>query len=69
MSRSGPSAAVEEAAAVLLLRCGAGWWGGAAGRPGRRPGVATPGQIRMSLRAMKSAQEPNAVGMDPNKNA
>ena len=37
--------------------------GGAAGRPGRRPGVAIPGQMRMSLRAMKSAQEPVAVGL------
>ena len=38
-------------------------WGGAAGRPGRRPVVAIPGQLLMSLRAMKSAQEPVAVGL------
>ena len=38
-------------------------WGGAAGRSGLRPWVAIPGQMRMSLRAMKSAQEPVAVGV------
>ena len=33
------------------------------GRAGRRPGVAVPGRIRMSLRAMKSAHEPVDVGL------
>ena len=33
------------------------------GRAGRRPGVAIPGRIRMSLRAMKSAHEPVVVGL------
>ena len=43
----------------------------AAGRAGRRaggparaaPGVAVPGRIRMSLRAMKSSHEPVVVGL------
>ena len=32
-------------------------------RPGRRPGVAKPGQISMSLLAMKSIHEPVVVGL------
>ena len=40
------------------LRAGPG-----GGRPGRRPGVAKPGRIRISLRAMKSAYEPIVVGL------
>ena len=31
--------------------------------PGRRLGVAIPGQIRMSLRTMKNAHEPVVVGL------
>ena len=50
-----------------LLCCGAGravaQWGGAAGRPGRRPGVAIPGQMLMSLGAMESAHEPVVLGL------
>ena len=34
----------------------------AAGRPGWRPGVAIPGLIRRSLRAIKSANEPVVAG-------
>ena len=37
--------------------------GGPVGRAGRRSGVAVPGCIRMSLRAMKSAHEPVVVGL------
>ena len=33
------------------------------GRAGRRPGVAVPGRIRMSLRAMKHAHELVVVGL------
>ena len=35
--------------------CGQAWAGD---RPGRRPGVAKPGRIRMSLRAIKRVHEP-----------
>ena len=35
----------------------------AAGRPGWRPGVAIPGRIRRSLRAIKSANEPVVAGL------
>ena len=53
VSRGGPSGAGEAAAAAEGR---GGRWLGGAGRPGRRPGVAIPGRMRMSLRAMKSAQ-------------
>ena len=33
------------------------------GRPGQRPGVAIPGQMCMSLQAMKSAHELVVVGL------
>ena len=50
----GVAAAAERAG----LRAGPG-----GDRPGRRPGVAKPGRIRMSLRAMKSVHEPVVVGL------
>ena len=48
----------------LRLHCVPG--GGAAraaGWPGRRPAVAIPGRILMSVRAMKSVHEPVVVGL------
>ena len=45
------------------LRANFGPGGGPVGRAGRRSGVAVPGCIRMSLRAMKSAHEPVVVGL------
>ena len=46
------------AAGRAVLRAGQG-----SGRPARRPRVAKPGRIRMSLRAMKSVHEPVVVGL------
>ena len=54
----GGGGAVAAAAERAGLRAGPG-----GDRPGRRPGVAKPGRIRMSLRAMKSVHEPVVVGL------
>ena len=59
--RNAAAAGLEGAAAAAgragLLACLGG------DRPGWRPGVAKPGRIRMSLRAMKSVHEPVVVGL------
>ena len=41
----------------------AAWWGGPVCLSGRRPGVAIPGRISMSLQAIKSVHEPVVVGL------